>query len=79
MRTPVSVWPRTYREAIAHAVREHRPSADEVPTAGPGHLLDPGTTRGLAPALVEGEYACRTDDGFRPTAGPHVHGGVSRR
>lgn len=47
MRTPISVLPRTYREAIAHAVREHRPSAGEVLPAGPGHL-DPETTRGRA-------------------------------
>jgi hypothetical protein len=50
VRILISVRPRMYREVIAHAVREHRPSADEVLTADPG-LLD-SETRGLAPHLV---------------------------
>jgi hypothetical protein len=77
VRILIFVWPRMYREVIAHAVREHRPSADEVLTADPGHL--DSETRGLAPALVEGEYACRTDDCFRSAVGADVHGRVVRR
>ena len=51
MRILISVWPRMYREVIAHAVREHRPSTDEVLTADPDRL-DSETMRGLAPHLV---------------------------
>jgi hypothetical protein len=59
VRILISVWPRMYREVIAHAVREHRPSADEVLTADPDRLDSEETTRGLAPHLVVCNRATR--------------------
>ena len=50
VRILISVRPRMYREMIARALREHRPSADEVLTADPARL--DFETRGLAPHLV---------------------------